>query len=507
MTQDMTLSKRVGSFFLNNVVTIVFVIFAIVGYIFSGDFTPSSLLNEIAVRFFRNALLIIALIIPVVAGLGLNFGIVVGALSGMLAVIVVRYNMIAGHLASPFGSLMLCFLIALPIAVLVGWMTGRLYNKTRGQEMVASLMVGYFAEGVYMIILLFVIGGVIPVTAGHPMINPAGMGIRASFDMGLPASEINLARGAHQVPGMSRALTGLWRVEFLHALIALAAVAVAFLIIRRIIARNRPEMAAQSSTRQFYGRVILYGAILVFGIWQAISLSIYNNALELSQTDPGVVVRELDPVSNEVNQLLPIPAVTLLVIIGFCLFNTYFLKTKLGQDCRSVGQSQPISNAAGINVDRTRIIATIISTVFAAWGMIVYLQDMGTVSAYTAQRQIGLFSVAALLVGGATAAKASPKNAIIGLILFHSMFIVSPGIGRLLPITGNENAENVAEYIRSFMMYTVIGVSLGLHVWKINKAARDKNRLDNVIPPPDDDEDDLLTPKMPAEQKPAELNE
>ena len=319
--------------------------------------------------------------------------------------------------------------------------------------MVASLMVGYFAEGVYMIILLFVIGGVIPVAAGHPMINPAGMGIRAAFDMGLPASEINLARGAHQVPGMSRALTGLWRVEFLHALIAVAAVALAFVIIRRIMARNRPEMA-QGAAWQFYARVALYGALLIFGIQQSIS-----------------------PI-DEVSRLHQIPAVTLLVIIGFCLFNTYFLKTKLGQDCRSVGQSQPIANAAGINVDRTRIIATIISTVFAAWGMIVYLQDMGTVSAYTAQRQIGLFSVAALLVGGATAAKASPKNAIIGLILFHSMFIVSPGIGRLLPIAGNENAENVAEYIRSFMLYTVIGVSLGLHVWKINKAARDKAKLD-----------------------------
>jgi len=452
MNQDVTLGKKFRSSLLNNIVTIVFIVFAIIGYIFSGDFTPSSFINELAIRFFRNALLILSLIIPVIAGLGLNFGIVVGALVGMLSIITVRYFMLDGLLSSPFGSLMLCFLIALPLAMLVGWLTGKLYNKTRGQEMIASLMVGYFAEGVYMVILLFVIGGIIPVAPVHPMINPSGMGIRATFDMGLPAAEINLARGAHQVPGMSRALTGLWRVEFLQALIALAAVAVLFVIIRRVMARNRPEMA-QESAWQFYLRVALYGAILIFGIQQSIN-----------------------PM-HEVSLLLPIPAVTLLVIVGFCLFHTYFLKTKLGQDMRSVGQSQPIANAAGINVDRTRIIATIISTVLAAWGMIVYLQDMGTVSAYTAQRQIGLFSVAALLVGGATAARASAKNAIVGLLLFHSMFIVSPGIGRLLPIA-NENAENVAEYIRTFMMYTVIGVSLGLHVWKINKAARDEAKLD-----------------------------
>jgi simple sugar transport system permease protein len=86
-----------------------------------------------------------------------------------------------------------------------------------------------------------------------------------------------------------------------------------------------------------------------------------------------------------------------------------------------------------------------------------------------------MFSVAALLVGGATAAKASVKNAMFGLLLFHAMFVVSPGIGRLL-----FGDELVAEALRSFMVYGVIGLALGLHVWKTLKAARDKNRLDDV---------------------------
>ena len=84
-----------------------------------------------------------------------------------------------------------------------------------------------------------------------------------------------------------------------------------------------------------------------------------------------------------------------------------------------------------------------------------------------------MFSVAALLVGGATAAKAGVKNALVGLLLFHSMFVVSPGIGRL--ISAN---EQVGEYTRSFMVYGVIGLSLGLYVWKTLKAARDKEKLD-----------------------------
>jgi simple sugar transport system permease protein len=39
------------------------------------------------------------------------------------------------------------------------------------------------------------------------------------------------------------------------------------------------------------------------------------------------------------------------------------------------------------------------------------------------------------------------------------------------------NDGNAGEYMRTFMVYGVIGVSLGLYVWKANKAAKDKERL------------------------------
>ena len=93
----------------------------------------------------------------------------------------------------------------------------------------------------------------------------------------------------------------------------------------------------------------------------------------------------------------------------------------------------------------------------------------------------GMICVAALLVGGATASKAGVKNAMIGLLLFHAMFVVSPGVGR--QISGN---ELVAEATRNFMTYGVIGLSLGLHVWKTRKAAERELSLGAVdLPPPD----------------------
>lgn len=97
---------------------------------------------------------------------------------------------------------------------------------------------------------------------------------------------------------------------------------------------------------------------------------------------------------------------------------------------RAVGQNIEIARAAGINVDRTRVLAIVISTVLAGFGQIIYLQNIGTMNTYNSHEQIGMFSIAALLIGGASAVKASIPNAITGIILFHMMFIISPVAGK-----------------------------------------------------------------------------
>lgn len=108
------------------------------------------------------------------------------------------------------------------------------------------------------------------------------------------------------------------------------------------------------------------------------------------------------------------------------------LKTKLGQDMRTVGQNQDVAAAAGIDVDRTRIIAIIISTIFAAWGQIISLQNIGTMNVYSHHEQVGLLAVAAILVGGASISRATNAQAIIGVLLFHSLLAISPMAGTAL---------------------------------------------------------------------------
>ena len=313
------------------------------------------------------------------------------------------------------------------------------------------------------------------------MINPVPegvrpFGVRGSFEMGLPIEEMTGRGAANDIPGMARAINNVWRMEFVYALALLALVAFLFLIIRRIYMKRNPALFLfREPTWAFVIKLVACGALLAFALYGSAQIYYWYNVLQATPEAAGRL-DHLPGISHfavEISRINPVPMLIAIIIIVIGLFIVYFSRTKLGQDCRSVGHSQQIANVAGIDVDRTRIIATIMSTVLAAWGMIIYLQDMGHVSTYTVQRNIGFFSVAAILVGGATVANASVKNAMIGLVLFHGMFAVSPAVGTFL-----FNDENAGEYMRTFMVYGVIGLSLGLYVWKMHKEAKAKERLD-----------------------------
>ena len=420
--------KKVTAFIIDNLVVIIFAGFTAAGFILSGGISPIYFLNELMDRVFRNCFLVLSLIIPVIAGLGLNFGIVVGAMAGQFAIIFVRFHGMGG-----LQALLLCFLISFPIALLFGYLTGKLYNKVRGQEMVASLIVGFFAQGIYNFILLFAVGIIIPVKPGNPLMLFNNIGVRMTIDLGL-----------RDQGGMKYALDYIVRVPFMYMVLAASLGILAFLIIRFI--RNRKKPQSENPWR-FRINCVICAALIIFSVFTIVT-------------------------DSDLMMLKKAPLVTALIIMSLCLFITFINKTKLGQDFRSVGHNQHIAEVSGINVDRTRIIATIFSTVLAAWGMIIYLQNMGTLVVYDAHRNIGLFSVAALLVGGASTTKAGVKNALIGAALFNSMTIVSPELGVALfddPASG--------EFFRSFMVYGVIGLALGLYVWKSIKAEKNKLAL------------------------------
>ena len=424
---EKTALQKLNSWILDNIVTVIFVAFTVVGFLVSDGITFSFFITQLSERFFRNSFLILSLIIPVIAGLGMNFGIVVGAMAAQIAMFVVRYFEMGN-----ISGLLIMVLIATTLSILFGFLTGILYNNTKGQEMIAGLILGYFANGVYQFIMLVAIGAIIPVNPNHPLINPSGIGVRMTIDM------VTLEQG-----GLKGVIDNILQIPFIWAALILTVCMLIFQVIRFIRNRNNPAKVHQST--------------VMFGVSAAANLFII-----------GICINAIVS-NNSLMQIKKAPIVTGILILLLCITINFLLKTKLGQDFRSVGQSQHIAEISGINVNRTRIIAVVLSTVLASWGHIIYLQNMGTVSTYSAHTQIGLFSVAALLIGGATVSKASVKHAVFGCVIFHAMFIVSPEIGKA--VFGN---ALLGEYFRTFLAYGVIGLSLGLYAWNTAKKSKQK---------------------------------
>lgn len=352
---EKTLGQKVKDFIGNNTVPIMFILICLYCIPMSG-FSASYLLNEVMTRLGRNAFLILSLLIPIMAGMGLNFGMTLGAMAGEIGLIFVADWQIWG-----IPGLVLAAIISIPISIGLGVFIGKILNKAKGREMITSYMIAFFMTGIYQLVVLYMMGPIIPIK--H--------------------ASIKLPRG--------------------------------------------------------------------YGIRNTVSL------LNMRQSLDNLIPLKIGGVK--------IPVLTLILIVLACLFIVWFRRTKLGQDMRAVGQDMEVARDAGINVERTRVIAMVMSTVFAGFGMIIYLQNVGNFPTYTAHSQIGMFAIAALLVGGASVDKAGIGNVFLGVILFHTMFIVAPKTGAA--ITGD---SMIGEYFRVFVSYAVITVALVMYEAKKRKA-------------------------------------
>ena len=85
---EKTLGQKVKDFIGNNSVPIMFILICLYCIPTSG-FSASYLLNEVMTRLGRNAFLILSLLIPIMAGMGLNFGMTLGAMAGEIGLIFV----------------------------------------------------------------------------------------------------------------------------------------------------------------------------------------------------------------------------------------------------------------------------------------------------------------------------------------------------------------------------------------------------------------------------------
>ena len=480
------MNKKISDFLFKNKVVILFLLLC-VGATAASKQPLTFVIPELFTRIARNAFIVLALIIPVITGLGLNFGIVVGAMAAQIALFLTTYWGFTG-----VGGFFITVALATPIALVFGFLVGKLFNLVKGNEMIAGLILGYFADGIYQLIFLFVFGGVIAMNNPTLMIA-TGVGVKNTIDL-----KDTVKYALDTIPMLTVLEIGFYLViagllfTTIHKRIkkqavnwkdtALKAAAAVFVYALTFIG---PVEQFLSSDRLLLLSAVELGCLSVV-LWQLFQIvrhkmTKHTGAGSFGKRDTFDIRRALVfivlagavygltyiPALFNVLIAVQLPVMTYICIGALCVFNNLLMRTRLGQNMRAVGQNRAVANSAGIDVDKTRIIAMLFSTVLASWGQLIYLQNIGTMSTYGAHTQVGQFAIAALLVGGASVQKATNKNALLGIVLFHTLFIVSPLAGKELfgdPVIG--------EYFRVFVSYGVIAMALAMHAWK--KPGTDK---------------------------------
>lgn len=92
----------------NNMVVVLFVLLCI-GAIYASKNPLTFVASELFTRIGRNGFMVLSLLIPVLAGMGLNFSIVIGAIAAQIAVFWVVYWGFSG-----IEGFLLCVLLSTP---------------------------------------------------------------------------------------------------------------------------------------------------------------------------------------------------------------------------------------------------------------------------------------------------------------------------------------------------------------------------------------------------------
>lgn len=400
----------------SNMLPILFGVFIIFGLI-TTDRALFTVLNEIVQLSLSNAFLVLALIIPILAGVGLNFGIVIGAMAGQIGIILALNWGVVG-----FKGFLVAIAFATPIAIILGLLLGLLLYKTNGQEMIASLFTSYALNGVYQGFFLFLLGGVIPFGASKLLLND-GVGLKNTIDL----------NGT-----LSASIDGLLQVSIVTVIFFFALV---FLAYNTYQLRKKE---ARVKIPQFIFKIIIPSLIVIFSIF-----IMYTNILSTNRN----IIRSIE-----------FPVVTGLLIGGLAFFIHQIPKSKIGDVLKTIAHKPKEAMASGLPVKKYKVVAVMLSIVFAAWGQIILLQNAGMMLTYGSHTGVGVISIIALIIGGASIHKATVGQALLGVLLLQGFVVLAPEI--LLSIF----SRNIYSVLRMIMMNSIL-------VYGFLQTIRTKNKI------------------------------
>ena len=310
-----SMTAMVSSFGLPRIIISGFLLVLFILTPFVGVDLPTQITNIIN-RFSWNAVLVLAMVPMIHAGCGLNFGLPLAIICGLLG----------GTLSIQLGftgpmSFLMAVLIATPFAVILGGGYGLLLNRIKGGEMMIATYVGFSVMSFFCMMWLL-----LPYSSPTMVYGLSGNGLRPTI-----------------------------------------------------------------SLDGFYNQVLA----------KILHIKIGN---------------------------IEIPTGSLLVFALLAFLMWAFLHTKTGTAMTAVGSNPAFARAAGINVDRTRMLSVIMSTWLGAMGILMYQQGFGFIQLYNAPNNLTMPTVAAILIGGASVNKASIPNVIIGTILFQGIVTMTPTV-------------------------------------------------------------------------------
>ncbi|MBQ6565014.1 MAG: ABC transporter permease [Clostridiales bacterium] len=307
-----TLTDRFG--IPRTIITLFFIYLCLAAILY--DISVPMMLSNVMIRMGMYGILVLAMMPGIQCGIGLNMGMTIGCIAGLLGVVLsLQFDLVGWY-----GLIFACVsgaLISLPL----GWAYSKLLNRMKGNEMTISTYVGF------SFVALMCIGWMM-----LPFNNPkiiwllSGHGLRVTHSL--------LGSYAHLLD------------EFL--------------------------------------------SFEILGV--------------------------------------EVPTGLLLFLLFCCLLMWLFSRSRTGIAMTAVGSNPRFAEASGISVNKMRTIGTVLSTMIAAVGIVIYSQAFGYAQLYTAPRQLGFIAASAILIGGATVRKAKVSHVIFGVFLFEGVLVLGQQI-------------------------------------------------------------------------------
>lgn len=130
-------------------------------------------ISDIFNRFGMNVLLVLAMVPMIQSGCGLNFGLSLGVIAGLLG------STIAMQLGlTSWSGIFGAMIISIPFAVLLGWLYSLLLNRVKGEEMTIAMYVGFA-----MVMLMSILWLILPYSSENMVWGYAGKGLRTTITL------------------------------------------------------------------------------------------------------------------------------------------------------------------------------------------------------------------------------------------------------------------------------------------------------------------------------------